>query len=116
VTGLEFVKKLRPFGCAVFLLLGIYFLVFCFTSGSNALPGYVSPHDSSYYSQNSSTLSELKTELETNIFPHLEGISGCEVENGRLAVTIDNGSYYKSRAVILKYYDGSLFDFRKGDS
>lgn len=114
-AGPEFVKKLRPAGCVLFLLISVYFLVFCFTSGKNPIPGYVSPHDSSYYSQNATTLSELKTELEANVFPHLTGIKDCQVLNGKLVVTIDSLSYFKSRTAILKFYDASLFSFIKSD-
>ena len=114
-AGPEFVKKLRPFGCALFLLISVYFLVFCFTSGKNPISGYVSPHDSTYYSQNTTTLTELKTELEANVFPKLTGVMDCQVSNGKLAITIDSLSYSKSRMAILRFYDESLFTFIKSD-
>ena len=114
-AGQEFVKKLRPAGCILFLLISAYFLVFCFTSGKNPIPGYVSPHASSYYSQNITTLTELKAELETNVFPKLTGIEDCQVSNGKLSITIDSLSYLKSRTAILRFYDASLFTFIKSD-
>ena len=114
-AGQAFAKKIGPIGGAFFLLLFVLFLVYCFTAGTNPIPGYESPHDSSYYSQNNTTLAELKTELETNVFPKLEGIKDCQISNGKLAVTIDSVSYAKSRSAILKYYDESLFEFTKAD-
>ncbi len=114
-AGPEFVKKLRPIGCVLFLLISVYFLVFCFTSGKNPIPGYAAPHVSSYYSQNTTTLTELKDELEAKVFPKLTGIKDCQVSNGKLEITIDSLSYFKSRTAILKFYDRSLFTFIKSD-
>jgi len=115
-AGQDFAKKIGPIGSAFFLLLFVVFLVYCFTAGTNPIPGYEAPHDSSYYSQNTTTLSELKTELETNVFPKINGIEDCTLSNGKLEITIDNGSYTKSRSAILKFYDKSLFEFINADS
>jgi len=115
-AGQEFVKSIRPIGCVFFLLIFIYFMVFCFTPHGSAIPGYVSPHDYSYYSRNDGTLGELKTELETNVFPHIAGITGCEVKSGRLEIDIEKDDFSSSRATILKYYDKNLFDFEKSES
>ena len=115
-AGQDFAKKIGPIGGAFFLLLFVVFLVYCFTAGTNPIPGYEAPHDSSYYSQNATTLSELKTELETNVFPKINGIEYCTLSTGKLEITIDNGSYTKSRSAILKFYDKSLFEFINADS
>ena len=90
------------------------FLLICFTSGKKPIPGYESPHDSSYYSQNDVTLSELKSELEKNVFPYLKGITDSRVSNGKLVITIESDSYSISRSALLKYYDVSLFEFVQG--
>ena len=113
-TGQEFVKKIKPFGSFLFLLIFVLFLLICFTSGKKPIPGYESPHDSSYYSQNDVTLTELKSELEQNVFPHLKGITDSKVSNGKLVVTIESDSYAVSRSALLKYYDVSLFEFIQG--
>ncbi|MEA4894762.1 MAG: hypothetical protein VB064_05825 [Oscillospiraceae bacterium] len=110
-AGQDFVKKIRPIGAAMFLLLFALFLYICFSSGSNPLAGYQAPHDSAYYAQSGETLEELKTELETNVFPKLSGIEICSVSDGRLAVTIDSVSFSRDRAAILSCYDESLFEF-----
>jgi len=114
-AGPEFVKKIRPIGCILFLLISVYFLVFCFTSGKSPIPGYVAPHDSSYYSQSTATMTELKGELDAKVFPRLTGIKDCQLVGGKLQITIDSLSYFKSRTAILKYYDRSLFDFVKSE-
>ena len=113
-AGQDFVKKIRPIGSAMFLLLFVLFLIVCFTSGKNPLPGYERAHDSSYYLQSEATLSELKTELETNVFPKLEGDESCTVSGGKLIVTLDEKNYSETRSAILKYYDEDLFEFVKG--
>ena len=113
-TGQEFVKKIKPFGSFLFLLLFVLFLLTCFTSGKNPIPGYKAPHESSYYSQNEKTLTELKTELENNVFPNLKGIKNCSISEGKLVVTIDNENFAISRSAILQYYDQNLFEFVNG--
>lgn len=110
-AGQDFVKKIGAVGSAFFLLLFVVFLVYCFTVKPNPLAGYVIAHDSTYYSQNDSTLSELKTELEKNVFPKLDGIESCTVSDGTLEVVIDSESFVTSQSAILKYYDKSLFEF-----
>lgn len=114
-AGPEFVKKLRPIGCILFLLLSAYFLIFCFSSGKSPIPGYKAPHESSYYSQSVSTLTELKSELETNVFPKLTGIEDCRIVGDKLQITIDSLSFFRSRTAILRFYDRSLFTFIKSD-
>ena len=112
-TGQEFVKKIKPFGSFLFLLVFVLFLLTCFTSGKNPIPGYKAPHESSYYSQNEKTLAELKTELNANVFPKLNGISNCSISEGKLIVVIEDESFAISRSAILRYYDKDLFEFLK---
>ena len=115
-AGQAFAKKIGPIGGGFFLLLFVIFLAYCFTAGTNPIPGYDAPHDYSYYSQNNTTLAVLKTELETNVFPKLQGDESCQVIDGKLAVTLDSVNYAKSRSAILKFYDKSLFEFYKADT
>ena len=115
-AGQEFVKKIRPLGVVLFLVLFVLFLYICFTAGTNPIPGYESPHDSVYYSQNADTLGELKTELEANVFPKLGGIESCAVSDGKIKVVIDSENFATSRSAILRYYDESLFEFTKKES
>lgn len=110
-AGQDFVKKIGVVGSIFFLLLFVLFLAYCFTPKPAPLSGYVSPHDSTYYGQNEATLSELKTELETNVFPKLSGNESCWISDSKLIVAIDQASYAATRSAILNYYDESLFEF-----
>ena len=49
MAGQDFVKMLKPVGCALFLLLFVIFLIFCFTAKA-PLDGYVKPQTIEYYS------------------------------------------------------------------
>ena len=114
MTGEEFVKKIRPLGCAAFLLLFAGVLLACLLSGQKPISGYEPPHDSSYYAQNQDTLEELRQELEENVFPYMDGVQSCTVGDGVLEITIDSGSFAVTRGKILKYFDKNLFLFREG--
>lgn len=112
-AGQEFARAVRPAGCVLLLLILGAVLYICFTSGKDPLPGYEAPQSTEYYAQH---LEELQTELETNVFPELEGISGSTVEEGHLRIGIQNDSFAVSRAAILRYYDLSLFEFDRVES
>lgn len=112
-AGQELVKWLKPGGCVLVLVLTALAMVVLLTAGRDPIPGYAPPHDSQYYAQH---LSELKTELETNVFPQLTGVAGCEVAGGRLTVTLTGGDYAVARAALLHYYDKALFNFVIQDS
>ena len=109
-AGQEFVKMLRPVGCIIFLLIFVAFLVMCFTAGGAPIEGYSVPHDSDYFAEH---IDELKTELEANVFPHLNGIESCEVTGDALTVTIDSASFDEISEAITHYYRDELFIFQK---
>ena len=109
-AGQEFARAVKPAGCVLLLLILIGVLYICFTSGKDPIPGYEAPQDTAYYVQH---LQELKTELETNVFPELEGIEGSDVEGDHLNIRIQSDSFAVSRAAILRYYDLSLFEFER---
>ena len=110
-AGQEFIKKIRPLGVALFLMIFVLFLITCFTARPDPLAGYESPHDSQYYSQSDSTLGELKAELEANVFPKLIGVERSTVKDGRLELVIDSANFKTCRSAILKHFDASLFEF-----
>lgn len=113
-TGEDFVKKIGPFGSALFLALFVFFLIYCFTAApADSLKGYEAPYDSDYYTQSSETLQQLQTELESNVFPKLKGIISSEIEDGKIIITINGDSFAESRDAILTYYDESLFYFER---
>lgn len=109
-TGQEFVRWLRPGGAILVLLLSIAVLVLCFTAGRDPIPGYKAPEDTSYYAQH---LDVLQQELETSVFPNVEGIVDCYPENGRLTVVIESSHYAVTRSALLYYFDESLFTFQR---
>lgn len=108
-AGQQFVKMLKPAGCVLFLALFAAFLVMCF-SAKAPVEGYVVPHDSEYYALH---LDELKSELEDNLFPKLEGIEDCHVTGDKLTIIIDSDNYEQSSKAIIHYYGDKLFSIEK---
>lgn len=111
-AGEDFVKKIKPFGCILFLGLFVAFLVFCFTGGGAPVRGYSAPQDADYYAAH---LDELKAELEEHLFPELEGVTACEIDGDALCVTISAECFDETKSDILFYYDKNLFVFQKED-
>ena len=109
-AGQEFVKMLKPVGCVIFLAIFVAFLIMCFTAGGAPIEGYSVPHNSEYFREHPD---ELKTELEANVFPHLDGIESCEVTDGKLAIGIEADSFDESSGAITHYYSDELFSFQK---
>lgn len=101
-------KNLKPFGCILCLVIMVLTVAICLTAGKDPIPGYEPPRDSEYYSQN---MDELVSELEENVFPKLEGIESWAMEEGKIAVSIAESNFAKSRSAILRYYDTELFEF-----
>lgn len=108
-AGQQFVKWLKPAGCGIFLVVFILFFVMCFTAKA-PVEGYTVPHDSQYYAVH---LDELKTELEANLFPKLDGIEDCYISGDRLTIIIDGASFEKSSSAITHYYGETLFILEK---
>ena len=110
-AGQEFVRKIKPIGAAMFLLMFVGVLIVCFTAGRDPIPGYSAPHDTAYYAEN---LGELQAELEASVFPVLETEAECFEENGVLVVVFPEENFAAPRSAVLRYFDESLFEFRKG--
>ena len=115
-AGEEFVKWLKPGGCILLIVVFVLVLMMCFGSSKDPLPGYESAEDTAYYAQSDETLKELGQELENNVFPRLEGEESWRIENGRVVVTLEEEYFIATRAAILRYYDDSLFEFRKDET
>ena len=110
MAGQEFVKMLKPAGCVIFILVMIGFFVLCFKPATHPVEGYEPPHDSEYYA---SHIEELKSELEDNLFPKLEGVVDCTVEGNQLKIIFEEESFGDSAGSIVYYYDKELFIFEK---
>ena len=110
-TGFEFIKKLRPIGCVIVVLCLIGFLAVCFTSGkANEIEGYTPAHETEYYAEHAD---ELLSELESEVFPHLDGIVSSGVEDGRVKIKIESPDFIKSRSVLLHYFDETLLELKE---
>ncbi len=112
-AGQQFVKKIRPIGCALFLIVGILTVIICFTSKGIPVEGYKAPNTSKYYSEH---LDELKEELETNLFPRINGVLSCSISGDKLRIEFTEDDIAVSRSNILYYYDSGLFEFVKAGS
>lgn len=110
-AGESFVKAIKPIGCALFLLLFVLFLVFCFTQEA-PLEGYVCPQTTEYYAEH---LDEFEQELEANLLPRLSGIEECRREGDGIVIVIDAENYDASSEIITHYYGKDLFDIQKSE-
>ena len=108
--GAQIARWLGPVGGIFVLLLSALMVVFCFTAGTNPVPGYTPPHDSDYYAQH---LDELAQELNTNFLPVLDETAHAEVRDGTVTVTASEKEYVPVRGAVLKFYDAALFTFEK---
>ena len=108
-AGRDFIKKLGPVGCALFLALFILVTVMLFTAKGAPVAGYEAPHSGEYYAEH---LDELKAELEENLVPRL-GVGRCEIEvsGEKLIVTASEEDIYKLRPAVIYYYGEELFEF-----
>lgn len=111
MTGQNFVKAIKPIGCAVFLIIFIAFLVTAFTAKA-PLPGYVIPQTTEYYREH---LDELKTELEDNMFPLIDGAEECRIDGDKLVITLEHEHYDEATKIITHYYGNNIIDTEKSD-
>ncbi len=112
-AGQQFVKNIRPAGCALFLILAVLVTAVCLTSGRDPIPGYEPPQTMEYYAGDPEALA---AELEENVFPALPDYDmAVGVEGGTVTVTIDSDHFVVGRAAILRYFDEDLILFVRGD-
>ena len=110
-AGQEFVKKLRPLGCVLFLLMSVMATVLCFTAGRNPIPGYQPPERASYEND----LGRLADVLEEQVFPELpEYDMTARVTGDTVTVTIDEDHFAVGRSAILRYFPEDLITFERG--
>ena len=107
-TGQDFVKKIKPLGCAMFLLLAILVTLMCFTTKGTALDGYEAPNDSDYYGEH---LDELCSEISDVLAP----LAGIEVSvsytDEKVVITGTQSAVDSLRPYVVHYYDAGLFSF-----
>ena len=107
-AGQDFIKKIGPAGCILFLALAVLVTALCFTAGKDPIKGYEAPQSAEYYVNH---LDELAAELNENVLPHLEAPSAAAVTGSTVTVTVDADSFVPTRAAVLRYYDESLLSF-----
>jgi hypothetical protein len=111
-TGEEFVKKIKPLGCAAFILLTVAVVLTCFTTKGIAVDGYTPPHGSDYYSDH---LDELAEELSGTLLPMIDATADFEVGEKVITITASTDDLNNLRPRILHYYDVDLFEFVYSD-
>ena len=111
-AGQQFVKRIRPAGCVLFLALAVLVTAILLTSGRDPIPGYTAPETTEYYAEHPDALA---AELEENVFPTLpEYDMSAEAADGCVIVTIDSEHFVVGRSALLRYFDKSLLTFERG--
>ncbi len=107
--GAQWAQRLGVLGGVAVLLFSLVFVLTMLTAGPD-IPDHTPAHDTAYYAAH---LSELQAELETEVFPHVEGVQFCEEADGKLVIGIRSEDYIETRAVIITLYDRDLFVFEQ---
>lgn len=108
-AGQDFLKKIGPAGCVLFLALFVLVTAICLTAGRDPVPGYEAPHDTEYYVNH---LDELATELNDNFLPRLDTPATAAVTSDTVTVTVEGDTFVVVRSALLHYFDESLFTFQ----
>lgn len=108
-AGQDFIHRIGPAGCVLFLALFVLTTVLCFTTAREPIAGYEAPHEGEYYVNH---LDELAAELNENVLPQLEVPSHAAVEDGVVVVTVEDTNYSPVRSAVLRYFDSQLLQFR----
>ncbi len=108
-TGKQFVKWLRPAGCAAVLILTVLATVLLFTAKGAPVEGYEPAESAEYYAGH---VDELLTEIENDLLPRLDA-PGVELalSDGVIAVTGPKQALHTVRLAIIHYFDKDLFEF-----
>ena len=111
-AGQDFVKRIRPLGCVLFLALAVLVAAICLTAGRDPIPDYEPPQAMEYYATHPT---ELVRELEDNVIPALPDYEmRAAVTGDKVTVTIDDAHFVVGRAAILRYFDESVILFERG--
>ena len=107
--GQQWAQRLGVVGGILVLLFSLVFVLTMLMSGPEKLD-YTPAHDTAFYVQN---MDALQTELEREIFPHVEGIESCELVDDKLVIAIRQSNFIETRAVIIDLFDRELFLFEQ---
>jgi hypothetical protein len=110
-AGQDFVARIRPAGCVLFLVLAVLVAVICLTAGRTPIPDYTPPLSMEEYAQSPAALVQ---ELEDNVFPALPDYTmSAQLQDGTVVITIDSDHFVAGRAAILRYFDEDLVTFQR---
>lgn len=107
-AGQDFLKRIGPAGCVLFLALFVLVTAICLTAGRDPVPGYEAPHETEYYVNH---LDELADELNEHFLPQLETPAQAAVAGGTVTITVQDDTFVVVRSAVLHYFDESLFTF-----
>lgn len=108
-AGQDFLKKIGPAGCVLFLALFVLVTAICLTAGRDPVPGYEAPYENEYYVNH---LDELADELNTNFLPRLDTPAHAAVTGGTVTITVQDDTFVVVRSALLRHFDESLFAFQ----
>ena len=108
-AGQDFIRRIGPAGCVLFLALAILVAALCLTSGRDPVPGFEAAHDTSYYVNH---LDALADELNERFLPQLDTPASAAVSGELVMVTVEGDSFVLVRSAVLRYFDKSLFAFQ----
>lgn len=105
----EFLKKIGPVGCAIFLGMFVLFFGLVISESRDELKGYEPPQDSAYYSAHPA---ELAAELDTAVRPRLEGITAViyDAETNTVTVSVEYDRFFPVRRAIYSHFDRELLE------
>ncbi len=108
-TGSQFVKWLRPAGCAAVLILSVLATVLLFTARGTPVAGYTPAESADYYAEHPEALLR---EVQTEILPKIDA-EGVELtlSEGTIRVTGPELPLHNARLAIIHYFDEEQFEF-----
>jgi hypothetical protein len=111
-AGQDFVSRIRPAGCALFLALAVLVGAICLTAGKDPIAGYTPPLTMEDYAADPAALVQ---ELEEHVIPALPDytMSVALGQDGSVTVTVDSDHFVAARAAILRYFDEDLITFQR---
>jgi hypothetical protein len=113
--GADFVKKVKPIGAVLILLISAIGTLMLFTADMGVPARHEPLHSTEYYLQSYDTMTKLLEELERYIFPAFDtDIRGrIELSNGNyhLVIITEQTFIGRVRAVLERDFDSVLFEF-----
>lgn len=107
--GKQWAQRLGVGGGIVVLLFSLVFVLTMLTAAPEKLD-YTPAQSDAYYAQH---LDALRAELTEHVFPEVQGVQDCEVQDGQLVIGIRSKYFIETRAVIIDLYDRDLFVFEQ---